>query len=445
MCVLFRWRIKLEDLSWGGEVLRIGGLETKSMYKKVKRKLLWIPGGIWGVSVAIGLMAVSVSMTFSVSPFFMTKVMGFGMLSLGAIEGFSEGLSQISKLFSGVSGDYFKRNKPTLMVGFLMAIVSKPFFILANGSAGLVIFSKILERVSNGVMSTSRDAYIAENAPTDRKGTSFGLMMSFKTGGCVIGSLFIGFLLLFTEDYLLLLWLGFGAALCSVVILYLFMKEKTVLSKKTHKPVHYKIKLSDFKALSFNYWSILLVAVVFMCARFSDGFLILRMKELGGSSALCASLIGIFNTVSLLCCFPIGRLSDKINRSTVLYFSIVTLILSNICLVVADGVSMAMMGVLFWGAQRGTSQILFTAMIADEAPKRIMGTAIGIFFITTGVISLVAGTIAGWIAEVSLKHAFIFGAAMACSSMILLYVRDRVIQNRPMKNEEELLAKKSAA
>lgn len=403
----------------------MGAKITILKYRK-KNKYMWIPGSIWGVSVAIGLMAISVSMTFSISPFFMTNVLGLSLLSLGAIEGLAEGLAQISKLFSGVSGDYFKRKKPTLMVGFLLSIVSKPFFILANG-AGLVIVSKVLERISNGVMSTPRDAYIAEVAPEDNRGTCFGLMMSFKTGGCVAGSLLIAGLLFLTENYRLLLWLGFGASVLSVIVLSIFMKEKIQYEPKTHKPKHHKLKLSEFKKLNFNYWSLLLVAMVYMCARFSDGFLILRMKELGGSAALCASIIGIFNAVSLLCCIPIGRLSDKFDRSKVLYFSIVTLVLSNLCFITAEGVAVAMVGVIFWGAQRGTSQILFTAMISDEAPKEIMGTAIGIFFITTGLMSLVAGAVAGYVADVSLSFAFVFGAGMALASMLLLFVRAKII------------------
>jgi len=399
-----------------------------SYLQKLRQKMLWIPGSIWGLSIAIGLMAVSVSMTFSISPFFLTSVLGLSMFSMGAIEGFTEGLSQISKLFSGMSGDLFRRKKPTLVLGFLLSILSKPFFILASGS-GMVIFSKILERTSNGIMSTPRDAYVAEASPEKRKGSCFGIMMSFKTGGCVVGSLFIGALLLLTDNYRLLLWFGFGAAILSCVILCLFMNEKVPeTTKESQKSqASYRIKWDDFKALNFNYWSLLLVASLFMCARFSDGFLILRVKELGGSASLGASLIGIFNLISALCCFPIGRLSDRFDRSKVLYFSIVTLILSNVCFFLTNSLALAMLGVLFWGAQRGTSQILFCAMISDEAPKQIMGTAMGIFFLTTGVIALIAGSVAGKFADMSLHYAFIFGAVMSTLSFVLHFLRNQYI------------------
>lgn len=400
------------------------------------QKIEGIPFSIWAVSLAIGLMAVSVSMTFSISPFFMTTVLGFSMFSLGSIEGFCEGIAQISKLFSGVSGDYFRRKKPTLLVGFSLAILSKRLFILAGG-LGSVIVSKCMERISNGVMATPRDAFVADTAPADRKGACFGLMMSFKAGGCVVGSFLIGYLLMFTHNYLLLLWIGFAAAVLSILVLIFFMKEKNPdkieenPSVKKHKKKAVRISLGDLKDLSWAYWSLIIVASAYMCARFSDGFLILRMKELGASVALSASIIGIFNFISVLCCFPIGRLSDKINRDIVVYFSILTLVLCNICFIFASSVTVGMLGVIFWGAQRATSQILFCAIIADVAPSRIMGTAMGIFYLLTGVIAWGAGSVAGWIAEISLQHAFMFGLAMSGLSLVLHFIRSKTLKSNP--------------
>jgi len=405
---------------------------VRKTFQNLKAKMLWIPGNIWGMSIAIGLISVSVSMTYSVSPLFLTRVLGLSFLSLGVIEGFTEGLSQITKLFSGMSGDYFRRKKPTLMAGFFLSVFSKPFFILAQG-AGLVVLSKVIERISNGVMSTPRDAYIADAAPIDRRGAAFGLLMSFKTGGCVVGSLLIGGLLLFMEDYRFLLWIGFSVAVLSMIVLYFTMHEKEPQKdKKTHS-THYKIKWADIKKLDFKYWSLLLVASLFMCARFNDGFLVLRMKELGGSDALCASLIGIFNLVSLLCCFPIGRLSDKIGHSRVLYFSIITLMLSNFCLIFAQGTGLAMLGVIFWGAQRATSQILFLAIIAKVAPQRIMGTSIGLFFLMIGGISLIAGTIGGWVGDHALQFTFVFGLIMSTCSMLCLIGREKILEYRQQR------------
>jgi MFS family permease len=166
-------------------------------------------------------------------------------------------------------------------------------------------------------------------------------------------------------------------------------------------------------------------------ARFSDGFLALRLMELGAPTWLCMATIGIFNTISTLCCYPIGRLSDKVNRSKLLYFSYVTLLLCNLCFIYATDVWLGLLGVIMWGAQRGTSQILFTAIVADEAPKQIMGTALGLFYIVIGLMSLLAGVACGYFADGSLTSSFIFGAVVSTLATLSLAIRNRFFNTKP--------------
>jgi MFS family permease len=390
--------------------------------------LTWIPPGVWAVSLANMLIAISTTMTFSVSPFFITSVLGLSMFSMGAMEGFTEGLSQISKLFSGITSDVSKKKKPTLLFGILLATLSKPFFILAGG-AGSVIVSKILERVSNGVIATPRDAYIADVATKDIRGASYGLMMTGKTVGCIVGPLFISALMFVTEDYRMLLWFGFIPCILALFIIFFSMRETppSLEGPQEESPASSKeprLTFKDVLALPASYWSLIFISSLFMIARFSDGILALRLKELGAPTALCVATIAIFNAVSALCCFPVGRLSDRMDRSLLLFFSFITLILCNLCFIFATDMWLGLMGVLFWGAQRGTSQILFSAIIADESPRKIIGTAIGLFYIITGVISFCAGLIAGWIANTSLTGAFIFGGIASSLAVLSLLVRN---------------------
>jgi MFS family permease len=395
-----------------------------------------IPIGVWGVSIGCLLIAISTSMTFSVSPFFVTKSLGLSTLALGLIEGFSEALAQISKLVAGYAGDFFRRKKIPLMIGAVLAAVSKPIFIMANGAL-MISLSKAIERISNGIFATPRDAYVAEAVHPSIKGQALGLMMSLKTIGCTIGSLFITGLALYglregmEINYRLLLWFGFVPCLLSLVVLYKFVPEldKEDEGALSAKKEDARLSWKDCKQLSSGYWSLVIVASVFMCARFSDGFLCLRMEQLGLSQAWCLSLIGIFNAVSAVCCIPIGHLSDRFDRSKILYFSFITLVLANVFLMSNDLI-MGWIGVLMWGAQRGTSQVLFAAIIADEAPRKIMGTAMGIFYLLTGIISIVAGAVAGHLSRDSIEHAFSFGMVVSLVALVALYIRNERIGRR---------------
>lgn len=404
-----------------------------------------MPEGLWSISIANMLIAISTTMTFSISPFYLTTVLGISLLGMGVMEGFTEGLSQVSKLFSGISSDVSRKKKPTLLFGVLLAVISKPFFILASG-VGSVMTSKILERVSNGVIATPRDAYIADISSKKNRGSAFGIMMTGKTVGCIIGPFLVSFLMLFTEDFKTLLWLGFFPSILAMIIIWKVMPEKkepsltltdspvlssTIQKKKDRSK---RFNFNDVMHMPYSYWSLLIVSSLFMVARFNDGYLSLRLAELGTPKSICVATIGIFNAISALCCFPIGRLSDRINRSTLLYFSYITLFLSNICFIFADGMWLGLVGVIFWGAQRGTSQILFSAIIADEAPKHIMGTAIGIFYIVGGVISLGAGSIAGYISNNSLSGIFYFGAITSFIALVFLAFRNNSSKTRERVN-----------
>ncbi|MBN9343568.1 MAG: hypothetical protein BGO76_05035 [Caedibacter sp. 38-128] len=390
------------------------------MVKLFKNKFAHLPLEIWAVTFANLLVAVATAMAFSISPFFITTVLGLSTFSMGAIEGFAEALSQVSKLSSGISSDYFRKKKPTLMFGVFLAALSKPFFILANGSLAVII-SKVLERISNGVIATPRDAYVADICTSSKRGAAYGVMMTGKTIGCVIGPLLVSSLIFFTEDYRLILWIGFVPVLAALFIIWKYMHETGIQEKNTSEASdkENKISFEDMKKLPAKYWMTIGIAAIFMLARFSDGFLALRLKELGAPLPVCTATIGIFNFISVLCSYPIGQLSDKIGREKLLYFSYASLILCNVCFIFAGDMWLGLLGVLLWGAQRSTSQILFTALIADIAPKKIVGTAIGIFYIVLGISSLLAGSISGWIANTHLSNIFIFGFITSMLALIM--------------------------
>lgn len=414
--------------------------------KKLFSQFKNMPEGLWSVTIANMLIAISTTMAFSISPFYLTSVLGISLLGMGLMEGFTEGLSQISKLFSGISSDVSRKKKPTLLFGFLLATLSKPFFILATG-VGAIMTSKILERVSNGIIATPRDAYVADISSKDNRGSAFGIMMTGKTVGCIIGPFLVSFLMFITEDLRTLLWIGFIPCLVAIVIIWKFMPEKShksslsttqsiSLEDTSHNTASRKFHWRDVCAMPQAYWSLLIASSLFMVARFSDGYLALRLEELGAPKSICVMTIGIFNAISALCCYPIGRLSDRFNRSTLLYFSYGTLFLANLCFIFALDMWVGLVGVLFWGAQRGTSQILFSAIIADEAPKHVMGTAIGLFYIVGGIVSLIAGSVAGYISNDSLVGIFYFGAISSAVAYIFLIYRNNDLK---AKDKEESL------
>jgi MFS family permease len=354
------------------------------------------------------------------------------------MEGLAEGLSQLSRLLSGVISDISSKRKPTLLLGIILTTISKPIFIL-SGSMSAIMFSKILERVSNGVIATPRDAYVSDHAPATSKGVCFGLMMAFKTAGCVIGPILVAILLKYvTNDYRSILWIGILPCILSILLVLLFLDEKfkNILNHNETNDTPVKSSFSDIlkdlRQLPTSYWCLLIVASLFMMARFSDGILQLRFNQAGASESFASATIAIFNLISVLCSLPIGWLSDKFGRKNLLYFSFLSLLLCHIFCAFSDSLIGILIGIIFWGMQRSTSQILFSASISDVAPKRIIGTAMGLFYICIGIVALLAGIISGKFIDRGTNDvigAFKYGTVTAGIAFVVL-----ILMNRPLRN-----------
>jgi MFS family permease len=95
------------------------------------------------------------------------------------------------------------------------------------------------------------------------------------------------------------------------------------------------LKFSDVRTLSVAYWIVVAIGAVLTLARFSEAFLILRAQSAGLSLALAPLVLVIMNIVYALSAYPLGALSDRIDRKLMLALGFVTLIVSDIVLAVA--------------------------------------------------------------------------------------------------------------
>jgi MFS family permease len=100
-------------------------------------------------------------------------------------------------------------------------------------------------------------------------------------------------------------------------------------------PIRAPLKFSDVRTLSVAYWIVVAIGAVLTLARFSEAFLILRAQSAGLSLALAPLVLVIMNIVYALSAYPLGALSDRIDRKLMLALGFVTLIVSDIVLAVA--------------------------------------------------------------------------------------------------------------
>lgn len=141
-----------------------------------------LPPGIWALGFVSLLMDISSEMIHSLLPLFMVGVLGASALTVGLIEGVAEATALIVKVFSGAISDYLGKRKALAVLGYAMGALSKPLFALAP-SMGWVLTARFVDRMGKGIRGAPRDALVADIAPPEMRGATFGLRQSLDTVG----------------------------------------------------------------------------------------------------------------------------------------------------------------------------------------------------------------------------------------------------------------------
>lgn len=367
-------------------------------------------------------MDISSEMIHSLLPVFMVSVLGASALSVGIIEGIAEATVSITKVFSGVVSDWIGKRRPLVLLGYGMAALSKPLFPLASG-IGAILTARLIDRIGKGIRGAPRDALITDLIPKNLNGAAFGLRQSMDTVGAFVGPALAMILMFFTmDDYRLVFWLAVIPAFISVACIVFGVREPA--AKMTVKKRPFPIRKSELIKLKKPFWIVIALASAFTLARFSEAFLLLRADNLGLQPALTPAILIAMNIVYALSAYPIGQLSDRIGKFSLLASGIFLLICADLILAFSSNLYWVFAGTALWGLHMGMTQGLLTALVADTAPPELRGTAFGMFHLLTGMALLIASGLAGWLwmafgpAETFIAGAVFAGIALAGFALI---------------------------
>jgi MFS family permease len=389
-----------------------------------------IPAGIWALGFVSMLMDISSEMIHALLPVYLVAVLGTSTLAVGIIEGIAEATASITKVFSGALSDWLGKRKFLAVLGYGLAAVTKPIFPLAS-SIDWLIAARFIDRVGKGIRGAPRDALVADIAPPELRGASFGLRQSLDTIGAFVGPLLaIGMMWLTANHFQTVFWIAVIPAVLSVALIVFAVKEPD--RPKELRRVRMPLRRDELRRLSRTYWWVAAIAAVFTLARFSEAFLILRAQSIGLPLALVPIVLVLMSLAYSLSAYPVGVLADRVNRLTLLAIGLVLLLLADIILAIATNIVGVGIGVVLWGLHMGFTQGLLSTLIADAAPTELRGTAFGMFNLVTGIALLVASIIAGalW-DQIGPQATFIAGAAFALLTLIGLFcVRARLSETR---------------
>jgi MFS family permease len=371
-----------------------------------------IPAGVWILGFVSMLMDISSEMIHALLPIYMVTVLGTSALAVGIIEGIAEATASITKVFSGALSDWLGKRKALAALGYGLAAFTRPIFASAL-SIEWLIAARFIDRVGKGIRGAPRDALVADIAPAHLRGASFGLRQSLDTIGAFLGPLLaIGLMWLTVDDFQAVFWIAAIPAFLAVGLILVAVKEPD--RPKELRRVRMPLQRDELRRLGASYWWVVAVATVFTLARFSEAFLILRAQSIGLPLALVPIVLVIMALAFSLSAYPVGVLSDRVNRLTLLAIGLLLLIVADLVLAFATGIVGVGIGVVFWGLHMGFTQGLLATLIADAAPAELRGTAFGVFNLMTGVALLVASLVAGALWDMTgPQGTFLAGAAFA--------------------------------
>lgn len=383
-----------------------------------------LPRSVVALGLVSLLMDLSSETIHSLLPVFLVSVLGATALSVGFIEGIAEATASVAKVFSGVVSDWFGRRKPLVLLGYGLSALTKPLFPLATG-IGAVLTARFFDRIGKGIRDAPRDALIADVTPQEVRGAAYGLRQALDTVGGVGGPLLAMALMAATGDnFRLVFWFAVLPAVACVLVIIFGVEEPP--ATRPAAQARFPINRENLARLSTAFWWTVGLGAVLTLARFSEAFLLLRAQSVGLANHWVPMIMIVMNVAFAASAYPFGKLSDTASRRTLITWGIVFLIAADLVLALAANVWLVGLGAAIWGLHMGATQGLLSAIVADEAPADLRGTAFGVFNLVIGGALLAASVIAGvlWTA-VGPAMTFYAGAAFSSIALLGLSLRTR--------------------
>jgi MFS family permease len=362
-------------------------------------------------------MDISSEMIHGLLPVFLVSVLGASVAMVGLIEGVGEATASICKLFSGWLSDKLGRRKALTVAGYSLAALSKPLFALATTPL-LVLTARFSDRIGKGLRGAPRDALVSDLVPAGARGAAYGLRQGLDTLGALAGPLLaIVLMTVLHENFRSIFWLALIPAVLSVLVIIVGVREPPHPAKLPQAP----LKLSDLKTMGYGFWIVVAAGATLTLTRFSEAFLILRAQAAGLPLALAPLVLVVMNGIYAVSAYPLGALSDRIDRKLMLGLGFATLMVADTVLAAASSLGFVIVGVALWGLHMGMTQGLLAALVADAAPPQLRATAFGVFNFVSGVALLLASLTAGllWVRFGS-SAAFFAGAAVTAIGLLVL-------------------------
>jgi MFS family permease len=334
---------------------------------------------------------------------FLLASLGAGGLALGLVEGVSNAVSSLLRLWAGRFSDASGgKRKPLVLGGYVLSNVARPLLALAT-SAWQVAWIRSFDRVGKGIRSAPRDALIVDLAPAALRARAFGVQSAMDNFGAVLGAM-LGVLLVgvWMWDLKTVILVSTIPGVLSVLVLAFLVPEPP-----KHRASLDAAPRLEWRAISRRMRGFLIVTMLFTFARVAELFVILRVHELGGSIAHGLLLWAAFMLVRVGVSYAAGILADRHGKLKLVVPGWAVFAVAMFLFSLVHDLPSLWAGALFLGAAMAVSEGAERSIIGDHAEAHERGTLFGWYHMLVGIASIPAGLMLGWLWQSQ-------GAAVAC-------------------------------
>lgn len=378
------------------------------------KSLFDLPRAVWLLGLVSFCNDAASELVYPLVPLYLASVLLAGPRALGLIEGIAEATGSLLKLFAGVLADRTRSTKPWVVGGYGLAALARPLLAFAN-SWPSVLTLRFADRVGKGLRTSPRDALLALSIDERRRGLAFGLHRTMDNLGAVVGPLLAAGLLAAQVPLReVFLWAALGGV--AAVVLALAVREPARETAPVVVPFSWTLR-----GLPGPFRRYLVVLGLFTLGNSSNMFLLLRARELGFPEyqvpllwALVALTAAVFST-------PLSALSDRLGRPRLIVGG--WLIYAGFYLLLGFNGHPVLLWPLFglYGLFMAATEGAEKALVADLAPRALLGTAYGWFNMIAGIMLLPASVLFGGLwQQAGAPVAFGFGAGCALAAALLL-------------------------
>jgi MFS family permease len=368
-------------------------------------------------------------------PFFLTRVLGAGAVSLGVLEGAAEAVNSIVKIVSGRMADRSPRKRPLVLFGYGISSIARPFIALATTWTQVFVV-RVLDRVGKGVRGAPRDAMLAVWTTPATRGKVYGFHRGMDHTGAVVGpALASVFLWFYPEHYRTLFALTIIPGAIAVALIFLVPEGEVRLKPDTtHRSPGDTAVNSDVVSgfsrtstpLPGEFTAFMLVLTLFTLGNSTDAFLLLKLTDVAGTARFVPLMWAALHVVKAVVSVAGGSWSDRIGRRAVIVIGWLVYAVVYAGFAMSGSLSALLAWFLLYGFYFGFAEGTEKALVADLAPPDRRGFAFGIYNAVQGLGSLAASVVFGlmwkWYGAAA---AFLVGAALALTASVLLFATVR--------------------